>query len=134
MNRRLGIVTTGGDCPGLNACLRAAVRTALALGCRDIVGIQRGYEGLMRGDFIPLDSRSVSGIINRGGTILRTARNEVFRTPQGMRRAAKVIAEEGLDGLIVLGGNGSLKGAWELGRYTRAASVRRGRARGRRRR
>ncbi|MBI4372889.1 MAG: ATP-dependent 6-phosphofructokinase, partial [Candidatus Omnitrophica bacterium] len=106
--------------PGLNACLRAVVRTALASGLK-VLGIRHGYEGLMAGEVIPLDHSSVSGIINRGGTFLHTARSENFTTPEGIEKACRVIAEQGIEGLVVLGGNGSLHGAWDLARKTPAA-------------
>ena len=110
-NLRIGIVTSGGDCPGLNACIRAIVRSCLAAGYQELFGIRRGFEGLLEGDFIQLDSRSVSGIINRGGTFLRTARSKTFETSQGMRQAARHVESKGINALIVLGGNGSLRGA-----------------------
>jgi 6-phosphofructokinase 1 len=120
---RIGIVTAGGDCPGLNACIRAIVRSSLAAGYWELFGIRRGYEGLIEGDFIPLDSRSVSGIINRGGTFLRTARSQTFATTEGMRKAARQLDSKGIGAMIVIGGNGSLRGATEFSRYTRARII-----------
>jgi 6-phosphofructokinase 1 len=122
-NMRIGITTAGGDCPGLNACVRAVVRASLMAGFREIFGVRRGYEGLIEGDFIPLDSRSVSGIINRGGTFLRSARSKTFETTEGMRQAARQVQAKGINALIILGGNGSLRGAAEFSRYTRAAII-----------
>lgn len=110
---RIGLLTSGGDAPGMNAAVRAIVRTAHAYGAEP-VGIRRGYQGLMRGDLVVMDDRSVSGIVGRGGTILRTARSEEFKTPEGQARAAEVIAREKLAGLAVIGGDGSYRGALAL--------------------
>jgi len=107
---RIGILTSGGDSPGMNAALRAAVRVGTGLGF-EMIGIRRGFNGLIEGNFIPLDNRAVGGIIERGGTILYTARSAAFLTPEGQKRALTTIANAGIDGLIVIGGNGSLKGA-----------------------
>ncbi len=107
---KIGILTSGGDSPGMNAALRAAVRVGTGLGF-EMVGIRRGFSGLIDGDLIPLDNRAVGGIIERGGTILYTARSKAFLTPEGQKRALATIANEHLDGLIVIGGNGSLRGA-----------------------
>ena len=109
--RKIGIVTR--DCAGVNPCLRAVVRTALAKEVEP-VGFFRGYDGLMQGDYKSFDRRSVSGIINLGGTILKTARALEFRTKEGQAMAVKVIRENNIDGLIVIGGNGSLTGAHVL--------------------
>ena len=122
-NARFAVVTAGGDCPGLNACIRSVVRSSLAAGSWELFGVRRGYEGLIEGDFIPLDSRSVSGIINRGGTFLRTARSKTFQTPEGMRQAARQLEAKGIGALIVMGGNGSIRGAAEFSRYTRARII-----------
>lgn len=115
--KRIGVLTSGGDVPGLNACIRAVTRTALAHGV-EVVGIRQGYAGLMRGDLIPLDSRAVGGILQRGGTILGTARSAWFETLAGQTQAVAQLSKANLDGLIVIGGNGSLRGAlalYELG-------------------
>jgi len=109
--KRIGILTR--DCAGINACIRAIVRTASASGVES-VGILRGYQGLMDGDIQLLDRRAVSGIINLGGTILKTARAYNFKTRQGQLQGIKTIEENKLDGLIVIGGNGSLTGAHVL--------------------
>ncbi len=106
--KRIGILTR--DCAGVNACIRAVVRSAAATGV-EVRGIIRGYQGLINGDLKTLDRRAVSGIINQGGTILKTARALRFKTRPGQLRALETITENKLDGLIVVGGNGSLTGA-----------------------
>jgi len=98
------------DCGGVNAAIRAVVRTAVAQGLL-VEGVLRGYEGLIRGDFVPLDRRSVSNIIGLGGTILKTAREEAFYTAEGQKAALAQVRARGIEGLIVIGGNGSLAGA-----------------------
>jgi 6-phosphofructokinase 1 len=113
--KRIGVITR--DCGGVNAAIRAVVRTASARGL-EVLGVMRGYEGLIHGDFVPLDRRSVSGIINLGGTILKSARSEAFFTEEGQKRAVESARGRAIDGLIVIGGNGSLTGAHVLaGRY-----------------
>ena len=107
---RIGILTSGGDSPGMNAAVRAAVRCGTAHGV-EMAGIRHGYVGLINGDVIPLDSRAVGGIIERGGTFLGSARSKEFMQPEGQQRALAAIEAAGLDGLIVIGGNGSLAGA-----------------------
>ncbi|RLE34877.1 ATP-dependent 6-phosphofructokinase, partial [Candidatus Acetothermia bacterium] len=87
---RIGILTSGGDAPGMNAAIRAAVRCGTDLGL-EMIGIRRGFDGLIEGDSLPLDNRAVGGIIERGGTILRTARSAAFLTPEGQKRALKQI-------------------------------------------
>jgi 6-phosphofructokinase 1 len=119
---RIAVLTSGGDCPGLNAGIRAVVRTAL-LHRLEIFGVRRGYTGLIQDDFIYLDDRSVSGIINRGGTILFTARSKKFESKDGVKKAARILAKHKIDGLIVFGGNGSLEGAVELARLTQTAII-----------
>ena len=111
--RRIGVVTAGGDAPGMNAAIRSIVRTAIFHGL-EVLGIERGYTGLIEEQVCPLDSRSVSGIINRGGTILRTARCEEIKTSQGIQKAKNTLETNGIDGLIVIGGDGSFKAASEL--------------------
>jgi 6-phosphofructokinase 1 len=106
--KRIGILTR--DCAGVNAAIRAVVRTATSAGL-EVLGVRRGYEGLVEGDFIPLDRRSVSNIIGRGGTILKTSRSERFLDRSVRERAAANLRESRVDGLIVVGGNGSLTGA-----------------------
>ena len=116
--KQMGILTSGGDAPGINACLRAMVRTAIENRV-EVVGFRRGYRGLIAGDFVRLGAHSVSGIINRGGTFLHTARDNEFRKPAGIRKAVRTLARLHLEGLIILGGNGSLRGASELAQKTR---------------
>jgi len=107
---RIGLLTSGGDAPGMNAAIRAIVRCGTERGV-EMRGIHRGFSGLIEGEMEPLDNRAVGGIIERGGTILRSARSEAFLMPEGRRRAVDEIGRHGLDGLIVVGGNGSLRGA-----------------------
>ncbi len=111
--RRIGVLTSGGDAPGMNACVRAVVRTAIALDL-EVYGVRRGYSGLIDGDMEPLTARDVGGIIQRGGTFLQTARCPEFRTVQGQRQAVRRLNDRRIDGLVVIGGNGSLAGALEL--------------------
>ncbi len=113
--KKIGILTSGGDCSGMNACIRSAVRTALRQNV-EIVGFRKGYHGLMKGDCIPLDSKAVSGIMHRGGTFLQSARSPEFRTAEGQRKAVAMLGEMGVEGLVVLGGDGSLSGALALHR------------------
>ena len=108
---RIAIVTR--DCAGINAAIRAVVRTASVRGVQ-VLGVMRGYAGLMNGDFVPLDRRSVSGIINLGGTILKTARADAFFEEDGQRKAVAAVRAAGIDGLVVIGGDGSLAGAHVL--------------------
>jgi len=107
---RLGLLTSGGDAPGMNAAIRAAVRCASERGIES-VGVRRGFDGLVEGDVIRLDDRAVGGIIERGGTLLRSARSAAFLTEEGRSRALEVVASEQLDAILVIGGNGSLHGA-----------------------
>jgi 6-phosphofructokinase 1 len=111
----IGVLTSGGDNPGLNPCIRAVVRTGLHLGL-DVMGVRRGYAGLVDGEIDEMDARSVGGIIGHGGTILGTARCPEFYEPKGRREALRSLNRFGIDGLVVIGGNGSLTGALELWR------------------
>jgi 6-phosphofructokinase 1 len=113
MLRRIGVLTSGGDAPGMNPFIRAVVRRALDYGW-EVWGIKRGYAGLIDGEMEVLDARAVGGIIQRGGTILQTARSKEFRTERGQREACRNLNERGIEGLVVLGGDGSLRGALEL--------------------
>jgi len=113
--RRIGVLTSGGDSPGMNPCIRAVVRKAIYEGL-EVIGIKRGFRGLMEGDVEELHAHSVSGIIHQGGTILKTARAESFKTKEGQERAVKTIKKLGIEGLIVIGGDGSLRGAYTLDR------------------
>ncbi len=111
--RKIAVLTSGGDAPGENPCIRAAVRTALALGM-EVMGIRRGYAGLMEGDMEPLSARSVGGISHRGGTFLESSRPAEFKTEEGQRTALRQLNERGIEGLVVIGGDGSLTGALKL--------------------
>lgn len=106
----IGILTSGGDSPGMNAAIRAVTRTALTKGMK-VKGIYRGYDGLVNGDVRELTTESVSNIVSRGGTILKTARSKEFTTYEGRQKAYETIQREGIDALVVIGGNGSLTGA-----------------------
>ena len=110
---RIGVLTSGGDAPGMNAAVRAVARTAYFRGW-EAMGISAGYWGLLEGRIQPLDRRRLGGIIHRGGTVLGTERSAEFATPEGQRRAADKLAEAGIDGLVVIGGNGSLTGGSRL--------------------
>lgn len=111
--KRIGILTSGGDSPGMNPAIRAVVRTALAHDCQ-AVGIHRGYTGMFQKLFEEMDARSVGGIIGRGGTVLETSRCKEFMTPEGRQQALANLREAGIEGLVIIGGNGSLTGALEL--------------------
>lgn len=111
--KRLGLLTSGGDAPGTNSCIRAVVRTALAHDL-EVVGIRRGYTGLMEGEVEPLYGRFVGGISHRGGTILQTARTEEFKTIAGQQTALSNLNKHDIEGLVIVGGDGSLKGALRL--------------------
>lgn len=111
--KRIGVLTSGGDASGMNPALRAVVRTAIVNGL-EVTGIEGGYEGLLNGWLKPMSLSSVGGIINRGGTILRTARSERFKTEEGLQQAARVLHENGIEGLVVIGGDGSFRGAARL--------------------
>ncbi|MCL4478115.1 MAG: 6-phosphofructokinase [Deltaproteobacteria bacterium] len=110
---RIGIITSGGDSPGMNAALRASVRTGLSYGF-EMIGIHRGFSGLLQEAFQTLDSKSVSGILQFGGTILQTARSKEFYEEQGRLRAVEIITKNNIDALVIIGGNGSLTGALKL--------------------
>lgn len=108
--RKIAILTSGGDCPGMNAAIRSVVRTSLSLGV-EIYGIEQGYKGLIGNKILKMDTKSVANIIQRGGTFLRSARCEEFKTEDGQKKALDVLKDNKIDGLIVIGGDGSLKGA-----------------------
>ena len=110
---KIGVLTSGGDAPGMNAAIRAAVRAGIKKGM-EVVGIYRGYNGLINGDIRALDERSVSDIIQRGGTALYTARCEEFRYKEGVDKAVASCKEHGIDGIVVIGGDGSFRGAADL--------------------
>lgn len=113
MLRRVAVLTSGGDAPGMNAAIRAVVRAGLAQGW-EIWGVRRGYAGLLAEDFRPLGARDVGGIIQLGGTILGSARCPEFKTKEGLRRAVEVLEKHNIDALVVIGGNGSQSGAYAL--------------------
>src|SRR5574341_1063043 len=115
MAKRLAVLTSGGDAPGMNAAVRAVVRKGLDRGL-PVLGVRCGYRGLMEGDFVPLDSRAVSGILRQGGTTLGTARAPDFQTDTGQERALAQLAAHNVGGLVVIGGNGSQTGALALAR------------------
>src|SRR5688572_28866456 len=106
--KRIAVMTSGGDAPGMNAAIRAVVRAALAQDV-EVYGIRQAYSGLLSGDMELLTSREVSGILQRGGTILQTARNDEFKTVQGQQKALRRLNEHGIEGMVVIGGDGSLR-------------------------
>jgi 6-phosphofructokinase 1 len=107
---KIGVLTSGGDSPGMNAAIRAVVRTGIYYGL-EVFGIMRGYSGIIENDIVPMHSRSVANIIQRGGTILKTARCKEFFTPEGRKKAYDNLRKLGIDGLVVIGGDGSFRGA-----------------------
>jgi len=111
--RTIGVLTSGGDAPGMNAAIRAVVRTALSKGLK-VRGIRRGFHGLLKEEIIDLSARDVSDTIQRGGTILQTARCQAMRTEEGQQKAAAICKKYGIDGLVVIGGDGSFAGAQKL--------------------
>ena len=111
--KTIGVLTSGGDAPGMNAAIRAIVRTAIASGL-NVKGIMRGYAGLLNEEIIDMDKQSVSEIMRRGGTMLYTARCKEFMTEEGQQKAAEILKKHGIDGLIVIGGDGSFRGAQKL--------------------
>ena len=113
--KRIAVMTSGGDAPGMNAAVRAVVRAGLDHNV-EVFGIRQAYQGLLAGDMALLTSREVSGILQRGGTILQTARNEEFKTAPGQRKGQRRLNENGIEGVIVIGGDGSLRGALALHR------------------
>ena len=114
--KRIGVLTSGGDAPGMNPCVRAVVRTAMYHGL-EVFGIRRGWHGLINGDIVRLDEKSVARIINRGGTMLYTARSKEFMTAEGQRKAASTCKFLGLDSIIAIGGDGTFRGAQALSKY-----------------
>ena len=111
--KRIAILTSGGDAPGMNAAIRAIVRTAISEGL-EVSGVMRGFEGLIDGQLMSLEMSSVSGILNRGGTILKSARSDRFKTKDGQRVAVEHLRQYGIDGLITIGGSGTSHGAHDL--------------------
>jgi 6-phosphofructokinase 1 len=113
MTLTVGVLTSGGDAPGMNAAIRSVVRMGAHRGCR-LLGFHRGFEGVIRGDFETLEPRSVSNILQRGGTILKTARSEAFKTEEGRACARQVLDECGVNALVIIGGDGSFRGGHAL--------------------
>ena len=113
--KTIGVLTSGGDAPGMNAAIRAVVRTAIARGLK-VKGIKKGYQGLLNEEIIDMESRSVSEIIQKGGTILGTARCLEFKTKEGQQKGAEICRKHGIDGIVVIGGDGSYRGAQALSR------------------
>ena len=111
--KKIAVLTSGGDAPGMNAALRAVVRAGISYGM-EVYGVRRGYNGLLNGDMFPMNLRSVSDIIHRGGTFLYTARSPEYNTPAGVKKAADKCREMGIDGVVVIGGDGSFRGARDL--------------------
>ena len=120
--KRIGVLTSGGDAPGMNACIRAVVRTAIYHSI-EIVGIMRGYPGLISCEMVEMDVNSVSNIIQKGGTILKTARSEEFKTKEGRAKASKNLNKWSVDALVTIGGDGTYRGASKLGRECGIAVV-----------
>ena len=111
--KTIGVLTSGGDAPGMNAAIRAVVRTAINKGLK-VKGVMRGYAGLLQEEIVDMDGVSVADTINRGGTILYTARCEEFKTEEGQRQGAEICKKHGIDGMVVIGGDGSFRGAGKL--------------------
>jgi len=111
--KRIGVLTSGGDAPGMNACIRAIVRCGVRHKL-EVIGIRRGYAGLLEGEFVKLGPRSVANIIHRGGTFLETARCEEMKTAGGVKKTVQALYQEGIDGLITIGGDGTFRGATAL--------------------
>ena len=112
--KRIAVLTSGGDAPGMNAAVRSVARTALSKGV-DIFGVYRGYNGLINGDIFPMNLRSVSDIIHRGGTMLYTARSPEFCTEEGMQKAIRTCRDNGIEGVVVIGGDGWYALRWNPG-------------------
>ena len=114
---RIGVVTSGGDAPGMNAAIRAVVRCAVSRGST-VVGIERGYDGLIADQVVPLDPRAVGNILHVGGTFLKSSRSAEMRTPEGQAKAVEVLKRNGIEGLAVIGGDGSFRGAAVIGKLS----------------
>ncbi len=115
--KTIAVLTSGGDAPGMNAAIRAVVRPALEKKFT-VMGIERGYSGLINGEVMPMERKTVADIIQRGGTVLKTARSEEFKTEKGRKKAVGVLKKFGIDGLVVIGGDGSFRGAQELSKMS----------------
>ena len=120
--KRIGLVTSGGDAPGMNATIRAVTRIASSKGL-EVLGFERGWDGLINNRFMDLNPRNVGGILHLGGTILRTSRSPEFRIPEGVRKAVNNLALNSIEGLVVVGGDGSMRGASELSKVSEVAVV-----------
>src|SRR5687768_13004633 len=107
---RVGVLTSGGDSPGMNAAIRAVVRTGIYYGL-EVYGVMRGYSGMLDGEITPMESKSVANIIQRGGTILKTGRCKEFLTPEGRQKGYDNLVKHGINGLVIIGGDGSFRGA-----------------------
>ena len=114
--KKIGVLTSGGDAPGMNAAIRAVVRKAISNGV-EVVGVKKGYMGLLNNEIVPMDANSVSDIIQRGGTILGTARCKEFTTEEGQAQGAEICRQNGIDGMVVIGGDGSYRGAQALSKH-----------------
>ncbi len=117
--KKIAVFTSGGDSPGMNACIRAVVRTAI-YNKTQVVGIVHGYDGMIRDEFISLTESSVANIIHRGGTILKTARSKAFLTEEGRAKAFENLSKNGIEGIVAIGGDGTFKGAAE---FTKAYGI-----------
>lgn len=115
MKKKIAVLTSGGDAPGMNAAVRAVVRVGIARGL-EVIGIRRGYQGLLADDLVPLGPRDVSNIIQRGGTILKTSRSAEFVTPAGQQKAKTILERHAIAGLILIGGDGTFRGGTDLGK------------------
>lgn len=120
--KRIAVLTSGGDAPGMNAAVRAVVRAGIGLGA-EVYGFYHGYQGLIGGEYKKMDSQSVGGILSQGGTVLHTARSTEFKTPEGRTQAYQHLLESGIEGLVVIGGDGSLSGAQVFSEEHRVAIV-----------
>jgi len=120
--KRIGVLTSGGDSPGMNAAIRAVVRTGIYHGL-EVFGIMRGFQGLIEDDIIKMESRSVANIIQRGGTILKTARCKIFHEAEGRKKAYDILKKHGIDGLVIIGGDGSFRGALEFSKEHNIACI-----------
>lgn len=120
--KKIAVLTSGGDSPGMNACIRAVVRTAI-YHKMEVVGIVHGYNGMIGGEFVPLNAKSVANIINRGGTFLKTARSKEFMTLAGQKKALANLKKHKIEGLVVIGGDGSFKGALEFSKMCKIPIV-----------
>ena len=119
---KIAVLCSGGDAPGMNPCVRSVVRCAIYNNLK-VCGVIRGYEGLIKGDFVDLNARSVSNILTRGGTVIKTARSKEFMTKKGREKAGKMLETFNIDGLVVIGGNGSFQGAYMLCKETKRRAI-----------